>query len=618
MPKKTGDQQHKRAQPVGEIGQQLASSLLVKDARLDFFSKYVPIPLLMREGGFFRSNKKTKALIGANKSTKTTAAIFEAIMIFVGIIPKSMEGVYAHEKTLRSIAPGGPNHRPRRVRIIVGQYSKHWPETIRPLLLGDPAKGAEGMLPEAWSTWSESEHMFTGPDGSFLSIVAVDPHENVDPNILRGPLLDHTVIDEINQECVWTESLTRGASLKDGPKTVTLSYCPQEGYECWHYDLLYGTCYDKQSKKRKPPSKCSKAVFAEVLTMKDNPSISDEVIADLVASMREWEVAFRVHGEYSHRTGNPYFRMETLIEWEKFSENGIPFICEEVRVDTEYGMFDGRLLKISERDTLQDHLYDELWNAVWRIWEEPMQDEKYVLTADVAEGHPRSDFQVADIWKCTDPKRPVQVAQLRIRQMKPGDFGQNCCCMANCYGNCLVVPEALSAGQAFIDRTMRYVDLYRRSTIGKAEEKITGHLGWSTNRNTKGPLLENCYKSLTQFSVMKNKDETPFCPFKSRYTLREFESYEERIVRKLDGTTKREWGGRPGTFDDCVIAAAIALRIINHEYDKISTCNIDPLVIKTLPDLHDFDKPKNASRAFSRMKPQRNILQIRRQALGRK
>jgi len=528
-----------------------------------------------------------------------------------------MQGVYAHEETLRDVAPGGRHHRPRHVRIIVQNYSKHWPETIRPLLLGDPETGGEGMLPEAWSDWDEATHMFSGPDGSYLSIIAVDPHENVDPNILRGPLMDHTLIDEINQECVWTESLTRSAALPHGPKTVTFVYCPQEGYDCWHYEQIYGACYDRLTKKRKPPSRCPKAIFSQKITMRDNPSISDEEIQTLIESMRPWEVAFRVHGEYSHRTGNPYFQMEQIIKWERLTANGEPYIVTEDEVDIDRGVFVGSMLPIMEEHTLYGAEYDELVHPVWRVWEKPIHGEKYVLTADIAEGHPKSDFQVADVWKCRDQKRPVQVAQLRIRELKPGFFGQNCCCLAYCYGNCLVVPESLNAGQAFIDRTMRYENLYTRITFGNQEERQTQKLGWSTNRSTKGPMLENAYKLLAQYSVTKTEDGSMFSPFRSRATLNELQSFEEKIIRRKDGTTKREWSGRPGTHDDCVIAAAIALRIINHEYEKISTCNIVERVVKALPDLHHVDKQKHEQRAFSKMKRQVNIARLRSRARGR-
>lgn len=248
--KKQGDKQKSVPLSLGQMSAKFARELAVPDERFNRFYDYIPLPALAQEDGFWRDKRRTKALIAGNRSGKTTSACIEAVIVYTGIIPRALQGVYPHKIPTR----------PRHVRIIVADYSKAFSETLRPMLIGPDY----GILPEAWSTWDEQEHMFTGPDGSYLSIMAIDPTEKTDPNVLRGPQIDHTMIDEINTEVAFTESIARAAALKSGPRTVTLSFCPQNGYQCWTYDRLYAACYDKLTKKRLPREKQHSDIFPQM------------------------------------------------------------------------------------------------------------------------------------------------------------------------------------------------------------------------------------------------------------------------------------------------------------------------------------------------------------------
>lgn len=596
--KKQGDKQKESPQSIGELAAEMAASIQVKDARFQYFWNYKPIPKLLEPDGFFRSEKKTKALLGANKSSKSTACIFEVVMVYTGMIPPSMQGVYPHEI---------PKNRPRRVRIIVQDYSKHWPETIRPLLLGDPKQGAEGMLPEAWSDWNEDEHMFTGPDGSYLSIVAVDPHEDVDPNVLRGPLIDHTMIDEINKMDVYTESLTRGASLQDGPKTVTLCYCPQEGYSCWTYEQLYAACYDTATKKKLPPEKRHPDIFAQVVSMRDNPSIGPRELSAFISSLKPWEVAYRVNGEYSQRSSNPYFNMEMLTYWEERNmySDGIPYRCIEKEVNLENGVFKAELHKIDEAES-----YDEKYEPVWRLWDAPKDGHKYVMVMDSAEGNPDSDNQCCDIWDAITPEKPIQVAQLRMRLIKPGEFAVQCACVATLFGKCLLVIEMNNtSGGICMDRIRNYDNLYKRVSIKKTDMDQTDQIGWHTDKFTKGPALESAYKKLNEIFRKHNGSYTPI---NSKFTLMEMEAFEERVVRNARNVSQTVWGARKGEHDDCVTTLAIAFRIMYNEQYKIITCNLPKKEVSCYKSILEEQAKKQArSRgAFSglRKKPSLNSL----------
>jgi hypothetical protein len=218
------------------IIEDLAASLRErKDVRFNRLWNYKPLDVLK---DWWSSPARTKAVIGSNKSGKTITGVVEAVSIYTGMIPPSLRNLYPHNI---------PLHRERHVRIIVQDYTKHWPETIRTYLISDEY----GYLPREWAAnYDPDEHIFYGPDGSWLSIMAIDPRKTTDPNILRGPLVDHTLIDEINTRTVYTESLMRSVTLPDGPQTVTLTFCPQEGRGCWTYKDIYGMGYDLRTDEK--------------------------------------------------------------------------------------------------------------------------------------------------------------------------------------------------------------------------------------------------------------------------------------------------------------------------------------------------------------------------------
>lgn len=550
----------------------------------------------------------------SHNSTKTTACLFETVMIYTGIIPPSMQGKYVHEEKLKALTMG-PNRRSRYVRIVVMDYAEHWPLTIEPMLTNPEF----GMLPEAWSTFERESHLFRGPDGSILDIFSSNPAEKVDERKLRGPRIDLTWIDEINKEGVYTESIARPAAHADSPGLVTLSYCPQEGYECWTFQTCFKACYEKKGNitVRKKPEDCHPDIYSIQLSMKDNPSITPEAYESQKRRYRPWEIAFRVDGEYSNRTANPYFFIDHLVAWEdeeRYSP-GLPVVVKEVEADPENGVFVGLMGAIDEDQAFPGEEYDERHYPVWRVWETAREGEKYVMTADTAEGNPKSDPSDVSIWKATDPERPLQVAQLHMIEIKPGNLAIQACCMAHVYGNCLLVPEINNtAGGIFIDRARNYENLYKRITFDKQTEQETEKIGWMTNRYTKGPMLDDSYKMLMNMAITFGEDGRNWCPFSSRVTLQEFMAYEECIERDKDGVAKTIWRAKKGEHDDTVISSAIGFRIIKHEIDKLSTCKLPKeMLVKQVNEHYLGKEDEKEVRAFSKWKPQKSLNSLRRQ-----
>jgi hypothetical protein len=603
----SGEETNSEVMSIADIGQVLADSIVRRDQAFDRFWNYRPFPRLVEPDSFFTSPKKTCVIAGANKAGKTLAAIFKCVMIYTGIVPPSMQGVWPHEKELREIAPGGSKHRPRQVRIIVQDYSKHFPETIRPLLFST----SEGILPEAWSTFDDKEHMFHGPDGSYLSIIAVNPREQIDPNILRGPLIDHTMIDELNHESVYTESLARGVALPNGPRTVDMVFCPQEGYECWTYEQFYLKGYDQQTRKRLPPQKRHRAISVIRLSMRDNPFISAEQVDAIQASLRPWEIAFRVDGEYSHRSSNNYFNMDILDRWERekhIEDAGKPYRLTSVNINEESGKFEG-MLKLATGDI------DETREAIWRVWDLPKDGHKYVIAADVSEGNANSDAHCASVWDCTDFNRIEQVAQLRIRNLKPRDFALQCAMMGKEYGGrlvhkytLLVVERNSTGGGMFIECVRNYGNLYKRVTGDKQQEKQTDTIGWYTDYVSKPAILSDLFRAIEDAGAVEG-----YCPVHSKFTLHELMGFQENVKKDRDGNTRVTWSGHKGGNDDCVMEMAIAYRVMLREYEKITACIIkDDKGTIAFPDEHKLGNARTGGTAFANMRPQKSLSDLRR------
>ena len=613
MSKSIEDIKARRRQPLAQLNIEMAQQLRAHDSRLDCFMNYQPPPIYMGPDGFFASKCKTKAVIGGNKSHKTTVNMYKCVMVYTGIIPPAMKGLYAYEDDLLAMK-SGPKKRPRFVRIIVQDYSKAWPETIKPMLLGDPDMGARGFLPEAWgNNYDKEEHIFYGPDGSKLSIMSVDPTQKLDPRRLRGPLIDLTFIDEGTIQAAYSESLTRSVGLQDGPKEVSLGFCPQDGMKDWTFKDIYQACYDPITNERLPIEDQNPDIYTVRVSMRDNPDMSEEEIKAIENSIPPYQVAYRIHGFYSEMATNPYFNMDMLQEWLKAGEtsNGVPYRITPDEIDLDNGVFEGDVEVVEDR-------FDEKTEPIWRIWEPPEEGGKYIVTADTAMGNPKSDYQVSDVLKIMDMKgwyMAYQVGQLRIRELKPGDFAIQCAMMANWYGKCMLVPETnTESGGIFVDRIRNYENFYTRITAGQINEQETKRIGWHSDRYSKPMMLESTYKSLQKCYGVG------FCPINSAFTLNELMGYEERIVEdKMGDYLKTEWGNRPGGHDDTVIAYGIGTRVAMHEFDKLSACKMPKAV---LPSRHLTENEKKAiglksGRAFSGMRPQPNLEECRRRSHGR-
>ena len=589
--KKKGAMREKPVASIDQVIDDMALALEKQPPRLKAFWEYKPLDLYLgkpsfstvAEEGFFRTKKKVRAIVGGNRGVKSFTGIYELIAIFTGIIPPALQGIYPWEQALKDCLPGGKHPRARRCRIVVQNYTTHWATAIRPILLQQEQEKDTGLLPEGWDEWDGDEHLFTGPDGSMLHIYSADPRENVNPIFLRGGAFDCTVIDEPNSQAVFEESVARTLAVPHGLGFVTLTYCPEDGFESWHYNDIYKKCYDFNTYEPLPPEKVDPEIFVQVTTPMDNPSTTEDGLRAMKAACRPWQVLSKVYGRYSAQGANAFFPVGILSDWQiKPDLNGFYQFAEldMTDVNPQDGDFDP-IISFLDRDE-GDGIAEREDRPLWKIWHKPVDGNKYIMTADCAAGRKDSDYQVADIWDATDYAKPFQAAQIRMKKLTILDFSAQCAVMGVYYGDILIAPEAETFGHAFIDNIREYANIYERTNISsRIDNQDERKYGWSSNKHSKLNMLEN----LDQF--IKKCQESSFIPLRSQNSLNELIAYQEKIKTDHNGVTKRTWGAKSGMNDDTVTTAGIAIWIIRKEYEKLSVSHLHPVRQKQIHvDLH--------------------------------
>jgi hypothetical protein len=315
--------------------------------------------------------------------------------------------------------------------------------------------------------------------------------------------------------------------------------------------------------------------YIQRVTVYDNPAINEETIDAMIASFKKHEIGYRIKGLYTTRATDPYYDMDLLLRWEKDREwfSGIPFKVEIEEVNVEAGVFRGELVQVTTG-------VDEEEDDIWRLWEWPQNGEYYLMTIDASEGRAGSDYQVADIWRCSEkgiltPNRVVQAMQFRKRLILPGEFIVQCLCVATRWGEMLVAYEVNNTcGGTLRDRSRNYTNLYTRSRTQKAEVIESELLGWHTDSQNKPSALECSYTMHRAWGASKDD----FCGLRSKQTHEEMTSFEEKIIRDdKTNIAKRVFGAKLGGFDDTITTLWIMSYIVQMQPELLTKCIIRPV-----------------------------------------
>jgi hypothetical protein len=177
-------------------------------------------------------------------------------------------------------------------------------------------------------------------------------------------------------------------------------------------------------------------------------------------------------------------------------------------------------------------------NGAECIWLEPQPGRSYVIGADVAEGGAEGDFSAAVV---VDLETGLQCAELMAR-WPLSRFAQELARLGECFNGALIAVERNNHGHAVLyalQHEFSYSRLYQHAESASG----TGKLGWPMNARTKPQAIG----ALEQ--MLRDAPAT----FASRRMLEQCRSFaygDDCAMAAL-----------PGTHDDLVIAAAIALAV---------------------------------------------------------
>lgn len=184
--------------------------------------------------------------------------------------------------------------------------------------------------------------------------------------------------------------------------------------------------------------------------------------------------------------------------------------------------------------------FQSMYKGFLRVYHEPEEGRQYVVGIDVALGKATSDYSCMQVL---DKETKEQVAVWH-GHIDPDELGAEASFLGRWYNNALLVPEVNSVGIATLNalRRLHYPRIFRRTTVGKTEDKTTTDYGFNTNRQTK-PLIINRLAKLIREKAEQIHD---------RDTISECLTY----VIEDDGV---KTNAQEGCYDDRVMALALAL-----------------------------------------------------------
>lgn len=199
-------------------------------------------------------------------------------------------------------------------------------------------------------------------------------------------------------------------------------------------------------------------------------------------------------------------------------------------------IFDGRL--VNELVPVEPKLTK--WGGKLKIWKTPKAGRRYVIAADPAEGV-EGDHSVAEV---IDAVTLEQVAEFRSNTTKPRRFGKYLAKLGRFYNGADIAPEMNVHGHSVVDamRDEGYPTslIYKQTILDETRKKKKKKLGWTTNHNNKGLIIDNFVE----------KFEDGLLGIKSGILKKEMLTFVEQ-----DG----KLGAKSGKHDDTIMAFAIAL-----------------------------------------------------------
>ena len=193
--------------------------------------------------------------------------------------------------------------------------------------------------------------------------------------------------------------------------------------------------------------------------------------------------------------------------------------------------------------------------GLWKIYEEPEHDSKYLISADTCTGEDQQmqglaadpDFHSIQVWKAPfedwrgDWHVPRLVA-LHHSRIDIGVLAEEVVAAAKFYGGAFVVPEVNNSGLALVKYLLDHgLSVYRRRKVIDTMGMVEKSFGWSTDKITRKTVIDHMAAELMD----------------RNFDIPDLDVLKEMKVFVVNDKGKPE--AAPGHHDDHVLAAAIAL-----------------------------------------------------------
>jgi hypothetical protein len=152
-------------------------------------------------------------------------------------------------------------------------------------------------------------------------------------------------------------------------------------------------------------------------------------------------------------------------------------------------------------------------NGIYKVWEHPIAgyDNGYCISADVAEGLEQGDYNSASAFR-RFPKpnqslldfKPTKVVTLHCK-LKTFEYAEELAKFGVYMGYAWVAPERTGLGLSVVDQLFKYYSkIFHKEIMSKGYPERTDRLGWDTNSQTKGHVISNLSKHISEDTYEDN------------------------------------------------------------------------------------------------------------------
>jgi hypothetical protein len=476
---------------------------------------------------FHRSIAKIRYYMSGNRTSKTQTGYAEHYFVLTG------------DHRFRTYT------RPPAATFIIGvDFTKYAPNVFeRKLILGEPGNPLSPMFPEGgkWlHHYDDRKHILyikcidcitkEDPNCRHLSTMTLYS-DNEGAKVLQGAQFNVGHFDEQIKEEFFTEAMQR---LTTVPKSAfIITGTPLLGIGSWEYQTLLQNVWHKPKVNKMPGTQDPYVTVHTIDQYSAGLIPKDEIDANRL-TMDPIEQESRIWGRPMALARNCVFDRYAIFEMQNNIEQPtFGYLTGEVTVSNRREMEDKEAIVFSQHG-----------DGTLAVWQEPQEDEMYIIGCDVAAGMVDRDYSCASVLRLRDFS---MVAQLH-GWINPLDYAVQCARLGRWYNWAMLVPERTGLGVGMIAKLkeIAYWNTFRDLTDPSQAIFVQDPVyGVDTNIRSKAQMVA-CLQA-----VIKDRAIDIRCV----NTLDEFLSFGQEKTPK--GINIR-LGAEPGAYDDRVMSLAFA------------------------------------------------------------